>query len=265
MQERNTIQQVLTATTVSAAGDGEGYRLAPDVLLLKVWDGSSRLIDLSGDSFGLPAISTTLLELTLRHGPDRAADEVARQYEVPCQRVRADFEPLLRDLGRRRLLTRRGRAGRWQGLLRGMSTRPVAYALRFSLRSIPSDTGKARVLLSLAFICLKLFGWARTVELWRDVSVDEPVQQGRGADPSRLERIEHTVREALSRSIFPVDCKARALSCWAMLHSAGLPARLVVGIDLFPFLGHCWCESGARILVDRIDRCSRFTPVLQYS
>src|SRR5258707_11816374 len=51
------------------------FRLAPDVLFLKVWDGSSRLIDLGGKSFGLPAISTTLLEITLREGPDRAAQD----------------------------------------------------------------------------------------------------------------------------------------------------------------------------------------------
>jgi hypothetical protein len=260
MNQLPAIHQVLTAATSDAAE----YRLAPSVLFLKVWDGSSRLLDLGGESFGLPTVSTTLLDVTLRDGPEAAVQEVARQCAIPVARVRADFEPFLQELGRRGLLTRSGRGSRWRGCLGGWLASPVPYALRFLLHVIPSWPGKARALLALAYVSLGLFGWARTVELWQRATADGAAPDP-AADLTLLEQLDQTIRAALAQSLFPVDCKARALCGWTLLRSAGLSARLVVGIDLFPFLGHCWCESGDRIVADRIDRCGRFTPVLQYA
>ena len=264
MDQQATIQQVLTLDGMTAERDGIDYCLAPDVLFLTVWDGSSRLIDLGGESFGLPAVSTTLLEITLREGPEGAARAVARRSLVPVERVRADLEPFLADLDRRGLLARRQRVDRQTRLRGGMKSRLMACALRFNLRSVPGEMSKAWVLLGLAHVCLQLFGWARTVELWREASREVLPAPDAVGDPARLDEIDHTVRKAVAHSVFPVDCKARALCCWAMLRSVGIPARLVVGIDLFPFLGHCWCESGSIVMADRPERCGRFTPVIQY-
>lgn len=264
MYQRAAIQQVITANEAAAGGTAE-YRLSTDVVLVKAWDGSSRLIDLGGESFGLSAVGTTLLESTLADGPGAAAGRVARQYVVPADRVQADLDSFLHELDRRGLVARRGSATRGRERLRAALTRPVVGVLRWSLRAICPESGKAGLLLAFASVCLRLFGWAGTVRLWQAAYKHRPAGSHRTADPGRLESIDLTVREALSRSLFPVDCKARALCCWALLRSAGLPARLVVGVDLFPFLGHCWCESGSRILADRTDRCGRFTPVLHYS
>jgi hypothetical protein len=264
MDHQATIRSVLTGDDRVVEPAGNDYRLAPDVLFLKVWDGSSRLIDLGGKSFGLPAISTTLLEITLREGADRAAHEVAGQSLVPVERVRADLEPFLDNLDRLGLLARRNRVDRRTKRRGGTTSRPMARVLRFAVQTVPGDMGKAWVLLGLATVCLRLIGWARTVDLWREASGEVSPAMDASGDPSRRDEIDHTVCKALAHSVFSVDCKARALCCWAMLRSIGIPARLVVGFDLFPFLGHCWCESGSVVMADRAERCARFTPVVQY-
>jgi len=49
-----------------------------------------------------------------------------------------------------------------------------------------------------------------------------------------------------------------------LLRSAGVPAKLVVGLDLYPLAGHCWCEVGQHAFSDFPDRCESFTPVIRY-
>jgi hypothetical protein len=265
MHKTTPMRQVLTATVGAAHSTSVEYQLAPHVALAIVWDGSSRLIDASGACYGLPALSTTLLAITLRESMDRAVSEVASQYEVPPERVRADLDVFLSDLLRRGLLTRPGQQGGRRGVLWRLKAWPLSGALRLLVRVSCSDSRKARALMACAYASLRLLGWAQTIEIWQE-KMACPLDPAEASDDTqRLDSINDAVREALSRSIFPVDCKARALCCWAMLRSAGHPARLMVGIDLFPFLGHCWCESGSRILGDGSDRCSRFTPVLQYN
>jgi Transglutaminase-like superfamily len=265
MQTTSPIREVLTASTGVTSDSVVEHRLAPDVLLVTVWDGSSRLINLSGACYGLPVISTMLLEITLQQGLDEAVRTVAARYDVSTERVRADFEVFLRDLSRQGLLTRPAQEGCRPRLLGRLATRPLAGALRVILRTFRSDTRRAKALLAFACTSLKLLGWAKTIKLWQEACVAPADARPREAELVRLESIHRVVREALSRSILPADCKARALCCWAMLRSAGHSARLVVGIDLFPFLGHCWCECGTQVLGDGGDRTGRFMPVLQYS
>jgi hypothetical protein len=59
-------------------------------------------------------------------------------------------------------------------------------------------------------------------------------------------------------------CKERALCCWALARAAGLAATLVVGLQLFPLAGHCWCEVGSWTLSDDRARCDLYTPVIRY-
>jgi hypothetical protein len=265
MNRTTPIRQVLTATDAATGGASVEYRLATDVALVIAWDGSSRLIDLNGACFGLPETSTELLTLTVQRGVEVAVREVAAQHAVPPERVRADLEAFLGDLVGRGLLTRPAGAGGRAGLGHRATAWALAGTLRLVLGVVASDAGRAAALLALSWIALRLLGWARTIEVWQRAQAGPPRSDGRAAPPPAVEAVGQAVRRALSRSVFPADCKARALCCWALLRSAGHPARVVVGIDLFPFLGHCWCESGAQVLTDTHGRCGRFTPVLQYS
>jgi hypothetical protein len=266
MSDPSAIRRVLTAATAATPGRTVEHCLAPDVALVVVWDGSGRLIDLCGDCYALPAGGTRLLELSLEIGTEAAAEQIATECAAPAGRVKADAEAFLGDLFGRGLLVRpteRVAHGRRTSRLQA---RAVAASVRCARWVFRSDARRSAALLAIAYASIRLLGWARTVELWRAVFVATSCAAERTGDATeRLDAIEHTVREAISRSPFPVDCKARALCSWAMVRSAGRPARLVVGIDLFPFLGHCWCESESRVLGDGSDRCGRFNPVLQYS
>ena len=86
-----------------------------------------------------------------------------------------------------------------------------------------------------------------------------------GAWEPTVQTIDAAVRGAASRHAFSVECKERSLSCWSLARAAGLPATVVLGINLFPVAGHCWCESGPWTLSDYEDRCQNFTPVVRYA
>jgi hypothetical protein len=271
MQNTSAIREVLTAGTGSGGGTAIEYRLAPHVVLALAWDGSSRLIDVGDHCYALPVLATTLLATTLQEGKDAAVSQVASRCVVPPERVRKDLDVFLTNLLRRGLLTRAAGHGRPRKPLRQLVACSLAGLLRWLLRKSPSgkrtarsDRRRAGALLAMAHASLKILGWAQTVELWQATS-EAPPDAAISADPARLEQVPEAIRRAVSRSLFPVDCKARALCCWAMLRSAGHPARLLVGIDLFPFLGHCWCESASGDVNDGGDRAGRFTPVLQYA
>lgn len=262
MQDEKPIRRILTAKECSA---GAAVQLASEVILVIAWDGSSRLIDLGGSCYGLPAVSTSLLEAVLNSDVDDAVRAVAGRYAVNEETVRADFDSFHRDLLRKGILTKPLATSGRRGLFQRIKTGPIGCMLRLILRVFRSDTRRARALLAFASASLKVLGWAKTVEIWRDVTTLKVDCIQQVADPARVEAIGQAVRDALSRSVIPADCKARALCGWAMLRAAGQPAQLFVGVELFPFLGHCWCESESRPLSDGGDRSGRFIPVLQYS
>jgi hypothetical protein len=72
------------------------------------------------------------------------------------------------------------------------------------------------------------------------------------------------VRAAVAGHPFAVACKERALCSWSLARTAGLRATLIVGIELFPIAGHCWCEVSERPLGDDQGRCDQFTPVARW-
>jgi hypothetical protein len=73
------------------------------------------------------------------------------------------------------------------------------------------------------------------------------------------------IRQLASGHPLPMACKERALACWLLLRWEGLAARLVVGLEFFPLVGHCWCEVGSLVLSDYPDHCEFYTPVLNYA
>lgn len=79
-----------------------------------------------------------------------------------------------------------------------------------------------------------------------------------------IEAIDEKVRTIAAKHLLNIGCKERALCCWTLIRSYGLPVKLVLGVDLFPLASHCWCEFGSEILTDYSDRCERFTPILSY-
>ena len=256
------IQVVILPETYGTSTDGHQYTLPPNVVLLLVRDGTARLLDLDGYFHAVSATGAKMLQETLRCNPEAAAERVAAEYGADVSQVRADLSLFLVDLERRGLVRRsRGRWGRAGTMLASLlltsSLRCVELGARFS-------EAKPLILLTLAYLSFRHFGWTRTVASWQryfgEVASPQSSQESEGV----ARAIDSAVRATAARHVLNVGCKERSLTCWALTRSARLPTTLVLGVDLFPLASHCWCELDSLVLTDFEDRCERFTPVLRY-
>jgi Transglutaminase-like superfamily len=234
--------------------------LKSGVILMPVEDGSARLLDLGGRFYAVSAIAAEMIGTAVRHGPRAAAAMVAARYGVGMDRTRQDMMSLVGFLQQQRLLKCK-EPGRTGSLLTSMLLAPMLFLV---LRSPIALEPKAWLLLGLAKLSFRLFGWTRTVATWRRHSRPVGGLVRDTAEPDTIMAVDRAVRAAASRQLLTVECKERALCCWALLQASGISASLVVGINLFPLEGHCWCEAIHQLLSDYPDRCATFSPVVRY-
>jgi hypothetical protein len=251
---------VLTAKT-SVPADGQEYSLSPDTAMLLMDDGSARILDMADRFYALPPIGAIMLVRTLQRGRAAAAQEVADACGVALDRVQDDLDGLLAPLEQASVLRRSGKGrGQRRPLVAGLA----ASLLHGVLRRMPSLLGRAAALLTLARLSLRLFGWSATLAAWRR---EFPLRSGVMSPHEaheKIQAIDEAVWSAAAANPFGVACKERGLCCWALARVAGLPAELVIGVEPFPLLGHCWCEVGSHVLSDRPDNVACYLPVLRY-
>jgi hypothetical protein len=237
------------------------YCLSPNVIIVAVEDGSARLLDMSGRFHAVTAVGARMLQETLTSGTAAAATQIAEDYGVDRQRVQDDLTVFLRDLEKQRLLsTQRNRRRGGNGLARVL-LRPV---LRTAHRLPASPQARARTLLGLARLSFGLFGWTRTVAVWKEAHAHFPSRPAGAQDAETIQALDRAVRAAAACHPVAVACKERALCSWSLARTAGLSASLIVGIDLFPIAGHCWCEVGTRPIGEDRERFRHFTPVARW-
>ncbi len=258
------IRTILSAKSVGSDACRADYVLAPDVGLVLVQDGTARLLDLGGTFFALSATAAAMLHEALRVDAETAVCRLAARYQVEEARLRGDLFRLLNSLEQKAIILRRGRVpapGPGRRLPRSVLLEP---ALRF-IHTWPLPVRwKAKALLGLAYLSLRLFGLPYTIAAWQ--------QQHRRLRPPRnladrektVQEVDEAVRSAAALHFLNAECKERALCCWSLLRVRGLAARVVVAVDLYPFKGHCWCQLDGRVLTDYEDHCQRFTPVFTY-
>jgi hypothetical protein len=252
------IQQVITATTGAASSD---YVLPANVALALIQDGTARLLDLQGSFYSLSATAGTMLAATLQADTTSAAERLAARYGADPVQVRADLNSFLTDLEKERLIQHRSRPRH----RRLTFTASLAVLVRLILNWPMSLPTRARLLLGLAYLSVRLCGLPALLG-----ACQQACQKLRHRDTlsgdARLfsQMIDDVIRAHAASHPFNVECKERGLTCWLLLRKHGLPARLVVGIDLYPFASHCWCELEEQVLTDFSDRCERFTPVFVY-
>jgi Transglutaminase-like superfamily/Coenzyme PQQ synthesis protein D (PqqD) len=257
------IQAILSSERPGPGTEAGEYVLAPDVLLLLIQDGTARLLDMDGCFYALSASGATMLQETLQHDTMTAAQRIATHYGVPAQHVQGDIEPFLSALERRHLIHHR-EARRTYKTTSTLPFLALAAARRVMHGNGGSLRSKAWILLTVARLSFDLFGWAHTIAAWqryfRQVAHQASVQ-GR---EDTIRAIDEAVRAVAAEHVFAMGCKERSLCCWALLRSVGVPAAVVLGINLFPLASHCWCESGPWMLSDYQDQCEKFTPVARY-
>lgn len=235
------------------------FGLSADVILVTVDDGSARLLDMAGSFHAISAIGAHMLQAVLTHGAAAAVPQLAEHYGVGRQQIEADLAIFLRDLESRRLLRGPGElpvSGNRGVIARLM--RSVVQAV-YGLSRRPETT--ARLLLPLARLSFALLGWTRTVNVWRQAHAHFPIRRVIGADEEAIDALDRTVRSAAAGHPVTMMCKERALCTWSLARAAGLDAALIVGIDLFPIAGHCWCQVGTATPGDDPYRIERFVPV----
>jgi hypothetical protein len=239
-----------------------GYcRLSPDVVLIPLEDGTAGLLDLDGSFFGLSELAAAMLIGTLDKNAPDTVERIAAEYNADVARVRADLSELLRTLRAKGLIRVSG--DRSSARLRTVIAIAVSSPVLKTLGLVRNPWLKAPALLAVARLSFALAGWARTVDAWQKCLRRSHVAAV-GSERERLiDMIDSATRSSAS-GLPSIACKERALCCWFMLHSAGIPARLVMGVQFVPFSGHCWCEVDDRILTDSPERCKAYTPVVHY-
>lgn len=262
------IKSVISSRMQDATASG-GYGLPENVFLVVAEDGTGRLLDLAGNVCAITATGTTMLEMVLRGQDfDAACQALADRFYADPQQVHRDMDVFLLDLERQHLLVPPGSTRRrtWSiGRKLCWLIAPILYLCAFG----PDRWLKAKawVLLTVAYLCTRAFGWPNTVSIWELCTSASPGRRGRSPDDAgMLSTIDAVATRAITRHPLNLGCRERALCCQVLARSAGLPAKIVLGIELFPFALHCWCESGSRILADRYEgRCDRYTPLAVYS
>jgi hypothetical protein len=257
-----SIASIESYPALATASEAE-YVLPPDVIFLTVEDGSARLLNMGGGFHAMPAVGARMLRETLANGAAAAATRIAADYGVARQQVESDLTVFLRDLEGQGLLRSRNSHRSGLTIRAGLARLLLGPAIPATHRCLRSPEAKARALLGLARLSFAAFGWTSTVAVWRKAHAHFPARQAGDGDAETIRAMEGTVRAAAASLPVAVACKERALCSWSLARTAGLRASIVVGVELFPIGGHCWCEIGTHALDDR-ERCERFTPVARW-
>jgi hypothetical protein len=254
------ITTIQTRFSRSAAPEAE-FALPPDVIFVTVHDGSARLLDMAGRFHAVPAIGARMLQETLQFGRGEAGRRIAQEYGAAPWQVQTDLDVFLRELQEQGLLCKQGERRSCGGLAAGLARLFLRPALSWIHGVLRSADSKAPAILGLARLSFALLGWTRTIAIWKEAHAGFASRQADKGKEQAIRTLDQAVRAAAASHPFEVACKERALCCWALARAAGLAASLVVGIELFPLVGHCWCEVGPQTLSDDPDWCASFVPV----
>src|SRR5512135_2405391 len=80
------------------------YRLAPDVILLLIQDGSARLLHLGGNFYAISQTGAVMLYETLKADTATAALRIATEYRAKLSQVQNDLRAFLHNLEERQLI-----------------------------------------------------------------------------------------------------------------------------------------------------------------
>lgn len=236
----------------------DGYRLANGVILVPVDDGSARLLDMGGSFFALTRSGAEMVQGVLTDGAAATVATLAGNYGVEQDRIRSDLDTLLGELVTARLIEANGDPSRSRGWRGACARALVPLAL-----SVPGVTRAPRALLAVARMSFLAFGWSDTVSAFGKSLRAKAAGSPAAPDSAEVARIDDMIRAAAAR-MPSVACKERALGAWYLLGRQGVPVSLVVGIQLYPLGGHCWCEADGRVITDFADHCAAYKPVARY-
>ena len=89
-----------------------------------------------------------------------------------------------------------------------------------------------------------------------------PVHRSRPGDGARLGRRVAAFRAALPWIPFEGECLQRGFQLKRLLNRQGIAADWVFGVNTWPFVAHCWLQTGDLVIADRIERVRLYTPIM---
>jgi Transglutaminase-like superfamily len=216
-----------------------GWRFRKQVTLI-VQDETARVLDTRlGNFYALDSVGTRMLFATLESGSESMIRTIAHDFGVHEEQVRQDWAALVDGF-------------QTAGLTETVSHRPKTVRMPGTLA--------IWLRLTLACVSFRLLGWDRTVRAWRGRS--SPAARTTTDDPgSTIAATDRLIRRIASRHPLNPQCKERSLVSWYVLRKLGLPARLVMGVMVYPFTAHAWTECLGHIVGDDRARCEQFAPV----
>jgi hypothetical protein len=239
------------------------FRLASSVFLVPVLDGSARLLDLNGRFFAISTVGADMLRLTIDQGQEAAVRTVSARYSQAPEQVSADLRAFLRELEKAGLIMPAG-GHDVRPVLRRVLARCLMASALCGVNQVKISRSRVWLMLALAKLSFALCGWSATVDACTQPHRPDD-QHTSGDQVARIvDTVDKAVRHVAARHPFPIECKERALCCWVLARQANVPAELIVGVCLYPFEAHCWCEVNARTFSDERDQCERFQAVARY-
>lgn len=218
------------------------------------------LLDLrSGKYFALNAVGSLLWEAIAAGAPREAAvGRLAERFpEVPGECLERDADALLRQLQTKGILRP------WTGAERKSDPAAPAALGTAPAPAVAPAAGLTRasaLWVPIAFLgllitdaILKILGFSRFHALVRLL----PTRSAARGGTARAQRIVRSVDQASAFYFKRAWCLQRSAVTVVLLRLAGLPARMVIGIQRIPFYAHAWVELDGRVVNDQptVRRC----------
>jgi len=249
------------------------YEIRPAVRAVTSEDGAILLDVESGKYFALNAVGA---RVWCGIGNGRSAEEVLEEleatFDAPRERIRTDVARILAQLEADQLIAARAqrpsdvaRGGR--GAARGeaeeegqAATAAVRSIVGSEHRELPAPHVGADLLwFVLGFLTLVYLDLLTRVGRFPALynAIARARSRARRASPQRLWRITRAVDRAASFYFRQTWCLQRSATCVYLLRRNGFPARLVLGVQVLPFMAHAWAEVDGQVVNDNRDEVGR--------
>ena len=111
--------------------------------------------------------------------------------------------------------------------------------------------------IALTDLALRRFGFARSVALARRFGKPRRPENDR---PELTEKV--CKRLAMAAVFYPgrARCLEQSLALYVLLRRRGVPVRLRLGVQPYPFNAHAWVELNGAPLNERVETVRQFVP-----
>lgn len=99
---------------------------------------------------------------------------------------------------------------------------------------------------------------------FRDLIEARPASpETQAIDEARVARLVRAARAARIWIPYEGECLKRSFQLRRFLASQGVATDWIFGVRTWPFSAHCWLQIGDLVVGDRLERISRYTPILR--